>query len=103
MGIGPPLVDCRPGPRTRSGRNSQNPSMFMLSPPETFRSKLPRIRNLAWGVRRSPMRARGAWLGLALAVVCPSLAVAHVDGMNLSVSLGTGPGEVTLDWTGGQP
>jgi hypothetical protein len=49
------------------------------------------------------MRARGAWLALALGVVCPSLAVAHVDGMTMSVSLGTGPGQVTLDWTGGQP
>ncbi|HEU5182542.1 MAG TPA: hypothetical protein VFW45_17280 [Candidatus Polarisedimenticolia bacterium] len=49
------------------------------------------------------MKVRGAWLSLALAVVCPSLAVAHVDGMSLSVSLGTGPGQVNLDWTGGQP
>src|SRR5262245_31882360 len=49
------------------------------------------------------MKARGAWLGLALAVVCPSLALAAVDGMSLTVSPGAGPGQVTLDWTGGQP
>jgi len=28
---------------------------------------------------------------------------AHVDGMTLRVNQGAGPGEVTLDWTGGQP
>jgi hypothetical protein len=49
------------------------------------------------------MKARAALLGLALTALFPCLLAAHVDGMNLSVSLGTGPGQVTLDWSGGQP
>ena len=49
------------------------------------------------------MKPRIALLGSLLTALFPSVLAAHVDGMDLSVSLGTGPNEVRLDWTGGQP
>src|SRR5262245_10331012 len=49
------------------------------------------------------MKVRAALLGLALSVLFPSLSSAVIDGMNLTVSLATGPTVVNLNWTGGQP
>jgi hypothetical protein len=42
-------------------------------------------------------------LGPALVILFPSLLAAHVDGMQLAISLGASQDEVDLDWTGGGP
>jgi len=49
------------------------------------------------------MKRRMLLLAWLMTVLSPSLLSAHVDGMTLTVVPGSGPGEVGLSWTGGQP
>ncbi|MBI3447665.1 MAG: hypothetical protein HY049_01905 [Acidobacteria bacterium] len=52
---------------------------------------------------RAVAKIRAAWLAFALAMVAPSWAAAGFDGVTLAASPGTGPGQIRLDWIGGDP